>query len=89
MAIFRRPDDVHWNELNMQEQLVMFAMTEAPQKYVEWAVQRRLCHLRVAEITGRGLKLTRAGRLVMAERHGLPIVVGRDPEALPAASSAL
>ena len=57
----------------------MLAMTGGPQRHVEWLVQRTLCYHRLAEITVSGLKLTWLGRQVMAERHGLPTVVGRDP----------
>ncbi|MBF0680009.1 MAG: hypothetical protein IR164_13835 [Devosia sp.] len=79
MEIFRRAEELHWNQLKMQEQLVMLAMTGGPQKHVEWRVQRTLCYHRLAEITLHGLRLTWQGRQVMARRHGLPTVVGQGP----------
>src|SRR5690606_14931637 len=64
MEIFRRAEELHWNQLKMQEQLVMLAMTGGPQKHVEWRVQRTLCYHRLAEITLHGLRLTWQGRQV-------------------------
>ncbi|MCW5720513.1 MAG: hypothetical protein KIS86_05155 [Devosia sp.] len=86
MAMFGRAERIDWTMLKMQEQLVMLAMTGEPQLQVEWPLQRALCFHKLAEITPRGLRLTRLGRLVMAERHGLPVVVGRDGGSPPLAS---
>lgn len=79
MKFFRKADRIHWNQLQLDEQIVMFAMTTGPQMNAEWPIQRALCYYRVAEITPFGLRMTRFGRQVMAERHGLPVVVGREP----------
>lgn len=78
MELFRKAGQVSWAQLNMAEQLTMLAMISGPQRNVEWLVQRALCFHKTAEITPQGLKLTQAGRRVMAERHGLPVVVGRE-----------
>ncbi|WP_152662450.1 hypothetical protein [Devosia soli] len=84
MLFSKRAGQIAWNQFKMPEQLVMLAMTAGPQKDVEWIIQRALCFHNVAEITPRGLKLTRFGRRVMAERHGLPVVVGRETVAAAA-----
>lgn len=88
MEFFRKAERVDWNQLRMQEQLVMLAMTAEPQRHVEWVIQRSLCYYKLGEITPWGLRLTHLGRYVLAERHGLPVVVGRDPKAALAASTA-
>lgn len=79
MALSQRPERIGWAQLTLAEHIVMLAMTAAPQGHVEWSVQRTLCFHGLAQITPSGLKLTHAGRRVLAERHGLPFVVGRDP----------
>ena len=78
MELFRKTSQVTWAQLNMAEQLTMLAMISGPQRNVEWLVQRALCFHKTAVITPQGLKLTQVGRRVMAERHGLPVVVGRE-----------
>jgi len=80
MDLFRKVNRLTWTQLNMAEQITMLAMISGPQRNVEWLIQRALCFHKTAEITPQGLKLTRFGRQVMAERHGLPVVVGRMPE---------
>lgn len=79
MKFFRKADPIRWDQLQLDEQIVMFAMTTGPQMNAEWPIQRALCYYRVAEITPHGLRMTRFGRQVMAGRHGLPVVVGREP----------
>ncbi|WP_152565721.1 hypothetical protein [Devosia riboflavina] len=86
MALFQKADRVGWAQLTLPEHIVLLAMTVEPQKQVEWLIQRALCFHGLAAITPNGLKLTHMGRLVIAERHGLPVVVGRDP-ARPAPAS--
>ena len=79
MAIFgKRAERIGWWQLTLPEHIVMLAMTVEPQAEVEWLVQRALCFHGLAEITPQGLKLTHLGRRTIAERHGLPVVVGRD-----------
>ncbi|SFV38291.1 hypothetical protein SAMN05216456_3298 [Devosia crocina] len=85
MQFSTKRDRIAWNQLNMPEQLVMLAMLAGPQRDVEWLIQRALCFHKVAVITPQGLRMTRLGRLVMAERHGLPVVIGRDPADKPMA----
>jgi hypothetical protein len=78
MLFAKRVGRVTWAQFNMPQQLVMLAMTAGPQKNIEWLIQRALCFHSVARITPHGLALTQLGRRVMAERHGLPVVVGRE-----------
>ncbi len=79
MQFFTKAGRVTWNQLKLQEQIAMLSMTIGPQRDIEWLIQRTLCFHKIGEITPQGLKLTRIGRRVMAERHGLPVVVGREP----------
>jgi hypothetical protein len=44
-------------------------------------VLRAICFHGLGVITPHGLKLTHLGRRVIAARHGLPVVIGRDPNA--------
>ena len=78
MQLFKKVR-VTWNQLKLQEQIALLSMLAGPQRDVEWLIQRTVCFHKIGEITPQGLKLTRLGRLVMAERHGLPVVVGREP----------
>ena len=79
MALFQKAEPIRWTQLTMPEHIVMLAMTADVQKDVEWPILRGLCFHGLAVITPKGLKLTHLGRRVIAERHGLPVVVGRDP----------
>ncbi|CAN7587522.1 hypothetical protein [Devosia sp. LjRoot3] len=79
MALFQKAEPIRWTQLTMPEHIVMLAMTADVQKDVEWSILRGLCFHGLAVITPKGLKLTHLGRRVIAERHGLPVVVGRDP----------
>lgn len=89
VALFRKTDRIGWAQLTLAEHIIMMAMTVEPQKRVEWLVQRALCFHGLTEITPQGLKLTHLGRRIIAERHGLPVVVGREPEKAVQASSAV
>jgi len=79
VALFQKAEPIRWTQLTMPEHIVMLAMTADVQKDVEWSILRGLCFHGLAVITPKGLKLTHLGRRVIAERHGLPVVVGRDP----------
>lgn len=79
MALFQKAGRITWDQMTLPEHIVMMAMTVEPQRDVEWLIQRALCFHGLAEITTKGLKLTHLGRRFIAERHGLPVVVGRDP----------
>ncbi|MCR6635955.1 hypothetical protein [Devosia sp.] len=79
MALFQKAEPIRWTQLTMPEHIVMLAMTADVQKDVEWSILRGLCFHGLAVITPKGLKLTHLGRRVIAQRHGLPVVVGRDP----------
>ncbi len=79
MALLQKPDRIRWAQLTLAEHVVMRAMTLEPQQDVDWLILRALCFHGLAVITPSGLKLTHLGRRVIAERHGLPVVVGRDP----------
>lgn len=79
MALFQKAEPIRWTQMTMPEHIVMLAMTADVQKDVEWSILRGLCFHGLAVITPKGLKLTHLGRRVIAERHGLPVVVGRDP----------
>ena len=83
VALLQNPERIGWAHLTLAEHIVLLAMTVAPQRDVEWLVQRALCFHGLGEITPRGLALTFLGRQVIAERHGLPVVVGRDPGRRP------
>lgn len=85
----KKPERIGWWQLTLPEHIVMLSMTVEPQKQVEWLIQRALCFHGLAEITPRGLRLTHAGRRTIAARHGLPVVVGRDPTQEDLASSAI
>lgn len=87
VALLQNRERIAWAHLTLAEHIVLMAMTVAPQRDVEWLVQRALCFHGLGEITPRGLKLTFLGRRVIAERHGLPVVVGRDPERHPASDA--
>ena len=87
MQFFNKAGRVTWNQLKLQEQIAMLSMTVGPQREVEWLIQRALCFHKIGEITPGGVKLTQFGRRVMAERHGLPVVVGREPRETQAATS--
>lgn len=90
MAFFhKKPDRIGWWQLTLPEHIVMLSMTVEPQREVEWLVQRALCFHGIGEITPHGLKLTHFGRRIIAERHGLPVVVGRDPAQQGLASGAV
>lgn len=78
MQFFTKQDRMTWQQLSLAERMTMFSMVAGPQLNIEWRVQRVLCYHKIGEITPWGLRLTRFGRQVMAERHGLPVVVGRD-----------
>lgn len=88
MGLFRKADRIGWWHLSLPEHIVMMAMTVEPQRDVEWGIQRTLCFHGFGEITPQGLRLTHLGRRTIAARHGLPVVVGRDPEADKRASGA-
>jgi hypothetical protein len=79
VALVQNPDRISWAQLNLAEHVALLAMIVSPQKDVDWLVQRALCFHGLGEITPRGLALTFCGRRIIAERHGLPVVVGRDP----------
>ena len=90
MAFFqKKAERISWSQLTLSEHIIMMAMTVEPQKRVEWLVQRALCFHGLTEITPQGLKLTHFGRRIIAERHGLPVVVGRDPAEERQASNAV
>lgn len=90
MTLFqKRTERVDWAQLTLAEHIVMLAMTVEPQRDVDWLIQRALCFHGLGEITPRGMKLTHLGRRVIAERHGLPVVVGRDPAGQDLASGAV
>lgn len=89
MALFSKSDRITWSQLTLSEHIIMMAMTVEPQKRVEWLVQRALCFHGIGEITPQGLRLTHFGRRIIAERHGLPVVVGRDPAQQQLASGAV
>lgn len=77
--IQKKAERVSWAQLTLAEHIVMLAMTVEPQRGVDWLIRRALCFHGLGEITPRGMKLTHFGRRVIAERHGLPVVVGCDP----------
>lgn len=79
MALFQKAERIRWAQMTLPEHIVMLAMTAELQKNVEWEILRGLCFHGLAVITPKGLKLTHLGRRTIAERHGLPVVVGRDP----------
>lgn len=79
MALFQKAERIQWAQMTLSEHIVMLAMTAELQKDVEWEILRGLCYHGLAVITPKGLKLTHVGRQTIAERHGLPVVVGRDP----------
>lgn len=79
MTLFQKAERIRWEQLTLPEHVVMLAMTADVQKEVEWEILRGLCFHGLAVITPKGLKLTHVGRRTIAERHGLPVVVGRDP----------
>lgn len=79
MTLFQKAERIRWAQLTLPEHVVMLAMTADVQKEVEWEILRGLCYHGLAVITPKGLKLTHIGRRTIAERHGLPVVVGRDP----------
>lgn len=79
MALLQKPERIRWEQLTLAEHVVMRAMTVEIQRDVDWLVLRALCFHGLAVVTPVGLKLTHLGRRVIAERHGLPVVVGRDP----------
>jgi hypothetical protein len=81
VALYQKPDRIRWEQLTLAEHVVMLAMTVAPQKEVDWQVLRAICFHGLGVITPHGLKLTHLGRRVIAARHGLPVVIGRDPNA--------
>ena len=81
MSIFGRMDRVTWAQLTLAERMAMVSMTAGAQGHIEWSIQRALCYHKLARLTPAGLQLTREGRFVIAARHGLPVVVGRDAEA--------
>lgn len=89
MAFFQKAERIGWAQLTLPEHIVMMSMTVEPQRQVEWLIQRALCFHGLAEITPQGLRLTHLGRRTIAERHGLPVVVGRDPAQQALASSAV
>ncbi|WP_449393506.1 hypothetical protein [Devosia riboflavina] len=89
MAFFQKAEQIGWEQLTLPEHIVMMSMTVEPQRQVEWLIQRALCFHGLAEITPRGLRLTYLGRRTIAERHGLPVVVGVDPAQQELASSAI
>lgn len=78
MLFSRNVSRIDWNQLNLTERMTMLSLASGPKPDIEWMVVRVLCFHKIAEITPHGLKLTRLGRQVMAERHGLPFVVGID-----------
>lgn len=79
MALFQKSNRIGWSQLTLPEHIVMLSMTVEPQRNIEWLILRALCFRGLAEITPAGLRLTHMGRRTIAERHGLPVVVGRDP----------
>lgn len=87
MALFGKTERLTWKQINLPERIVLLSLVSGPKFDVEWLIQRALCYHKLTEITPLGLKLTRLGRRVMAERHGLPVVVGRDTEHAPLASA--
>lgn len=81
LALFQKKTErIAWAQLTLAEHIVLLAMTVEPQRDVDWLIQRALCFHELGAITPQGLKLTQRGRRVIAERHGLPVVVGREPK---------
>jgi hypothetical protein len=76
MSLGRQDKPVTWDHLAAPEKVTLYALAVEPQSDVMWSIQRSLCFYGFAEITPGGLRLTRSGRLMMASRHELPIVIG-------------
>jgi hypothetical protein len=89
VSFFQKAEPIGWAQLTLGEHIVLMAMTVEPQREVEWLIQRALCFHGLGEITPHGIRLTYLGRKVIAERHGLPVVVGRDPKRADLASGFL
>ncbi|KQN78395.1 hypothetical protein DevBK_18925 [Devosia sp. BK] len=89
MSISGKLDRITWAQLTLAERMAMVSMTAGAQGHIEWSIQRALCYHKLARLTPGGLVLTRDGRFVIAARHGLPVVVGKDNPAGPLRSSNL
>ena len=76
MSLGRQDKPVTWDYLAAPEKVTLYALAVEPQNDVMWSIQRSLCFYGFAEITPKGLRLTRLGRLMMASRHGLPTLIG-------------